>query len=138
MQRGEQRYGREGRHFIQQQCGRQKGEREREIIACLRAAILSCAMNTKDTALELTPPPPNTHLSRSLCSPIENAAELQMPKTTHRYLFYSLLKAAEQQPSSKSICNYSYQTSMRTDPTSTDKSTLLSRFHWMSMQQFTK
>lgn len=69
MQRGEQRYGREGRHFIQQQCGRQKGEREREIIACLRAAILSCAMNTKDTALELTPPPPNTHTSLALFAP---------------------------------------------------------------------
>lgn len=50
MQEGRRQVGEMGE--TAQQCGRQerkvKSEGGREIIACLRAAILSCAMNTKD------------------------------------------------------------------------------------------
>lgn len=84
-------------------------ETGREIIACLRAAILGCAMNTK-------------HCNSPSLSlfPVEDAAEFQLPTSYPETLTYSPLKTTQRPLSAKSTHNYSLQTYTLRDPTRTD------------------
>lgn len=88
--------------------GEKGGEWGREIIACLRAAILSCAMNTKDyTALQSTP------LSLFFFAHPLKTQQNCSCRIIHRYLTYSKL-------STSSIHDYWYLMSSGKDSTSLD------------------
>lgn len=115
----------EGRHFIAQQCGRQKKGRGREIIACLRAAISSCAMNTKDcTALQLAL---SLSLSPSLrAPPLKTQRNCSCPNYTPiTHFTLRRKKPTRQQLSTPSTRNYSPQEPARTH--SRDQRTSLER-----------
>lgn len=139
MQREERGRGggggeKEGRHLIAQQCGRQKErevESERERDYCL---LESSNLELCHEYQRLYSPTVNASLS--LCSPIENAAELQLPKLYTDNSLTLRLKTTQQQLSTPSVHNYSYQ--KRTLKDSASKDTFSVDFLKMSVQQLKK